>query len=312
MQTSFDVIERTVDEALAHETKSPKLKPQALDYVRQVATHRIAGFEIHDPETETALCDRLITLRRKDIAAFQAHRKDIRAILKDRGVIPLAVVPTSAWAEICRASGLFRLFPDQAGVVNIANTAFDIFKDVSYPADKIAEFVKRDYRAFLLRLFPDYQEPETGKVAVHLALPPPPADVAATLLKVKDADLGLVVQAEALGFQETPVQMFQNKQAADAAEQVNMPHWQKAGYSSYEEWRIKCPIITSAHGTATAVLAQFGPFPIEQEVVERVVNGDKLLADLSPIDEITFPVDSSETFAQAFMKRLDELARKSH
>jgi hypothetical protein len=133
-------------------------------------------------------------------------------------------------------------------------------------------------------MFPDYRQGARTYVNVqgygavspiaHVLLPQPPQDVVEVILKADKASVKMHVAAvaEAIGFRETLPELREGtiKHNADEAGRIRR---------LMEE-----PFIYTNEGTATAILAQFGEFPIEKEVVDMVVAGDRFLPEDVPVE----------------------------
>lgn len=92
-----------------------------------------------------------------------------------------------------------------------------------------------------------------------LALPTPPADVADVLLRVKGMGLKLALVPAGFQFVETPADLLRGR--IEELTKQRLVAWQT---------RPADPIVYMQSGNATAIVAQFGDFPIEREVVDRV------------------------------------------
>lgn len=99
----------------------------------------------------------------------------------------------------------------------------------------------------------------TRSIETGVNLPNPPDDVAQILLRVQDLNLGVAATAEAIRFNDTPSVLIAGT------------YNERARAGEYPD-----PIIFIEQGEAVAVIAQFGDFPVEREVVDRVVNSEHL------------------------------------
>lgn len=116
------------------------------------------------------------------------------------------------------------------------------------------------------KLWPNYREPEEGKV-VRIALPPAPAKVQERLLAAEKAGLTMHLAAvcDAIALRED---------IGDIIIGLRAKEWEVHG----RELMLKYdPIIYVVHGSAVAVLDQFGEFPIEKEVVNEVINSEHFI-----------------------------------
>lgn len=103
-----------------------------------------------------------------------------------------------------------------------------------------------------------------------VTLPEPPADVAATILKLQGRDdIEVVAEADAIAF--TPPLKEQALGAMSVDHAVRMA-------AAKERAALRAdPIITIRKGSAVALVAQFGDFPIEEKVFSEAVATDHIL-----------------------------------
>lgn len=105
----------------------------------------------------------------------------------------------------------------------------------------------------------------TDQVAIRL--PDPPSEVAATLKKTRSLryTLNVAVEPGAVAFAETPASII--------ALQIRRENAERAREAALERARLAAldPIIYVEEGSAVAIIAQFGDFPLEKELVDRVV-----------------------------------------
>lgn len=260
MKTDFACIDAAVIDALR-----PALPAVERDADLKIRSTRVvAGFHLHDPSLEDELVEKAAAAQRDAIDAFNADRAAAKAMCAVRGFAPLAVVPAGVWRTICEATGLFRLYPDPEGIVYFANSAFSSFKDEREMsgAQQVEWLAKNKPCEFLRQLFPDGTSFESGwGYPAHLVMPTPPEDVAATLLKARDLDLKVATVAEAISFKETPTELYRRVTAEREAIAKRLRD---------------DPIIYFEHGGAVAIIAQFGLFPVEIEVVNRILSAENL------------------------------------
>lgn len=116
------------------------------------------------------------------------------------------------------------------------------------------------------RLWPDYKEPakKDAQADIRILLPEPPKAVQDKLAGAARARLPLHVAAvpEAIGFKENP---------ANALIGVRRKYWKEM-----ERLAARDPIVYTIEGNAVAIIDQYGDFPIEQEVINEVVNSEYL------------------------------------
>lgn len=301
METTLAYIDGTIDAAVATKAANVTLGDKERAAIREGANRRVAGFKVFDEDKERADLDAAIAKKRASIDAFLADRDAVKATLAKAGVSPLAILPSKAWQDICDKTGLFRMAPDAQGRVGIVNDAFVDFPKVEESrgpkpkfwegnrahaaVDPLEATAKADWPAMLKRLFggmvaPVYREPSREEAIrdsmlsrsylptfATLLLPQPPDDVVATLIKVDAASIPMKVAAvaDAIGFRETMTELRDrvNKHIDDEDARI--------AQLLYE------PFIYTEHGNATAIIAQFGEFPIEKEVVDMVVASDGFL-----------------------------------
>jgi hypothetical protein len=304
MQTNLAYIDDTIDRGISAEVANPKIAEADRKSAKTKAMKSIAGFHLHDQEAENKALDEMIAKRRKQVGTFIEDRSKVREKLSGLGVSPLAVLPTSAWLAICEQAGLIRLRPNNNGLVPVSRDAFKQFiRDVApqnyrgmfgappppplYGSDappddaKLLDKAKHDWPGLMRLFFPGGKQDDSSSVMATLVMPTPPADVAATLLKVQSLTLSVAAVAEAIGFKETVTEIRKREIA-------------KRDQEARERWMREDPIVYTDEGTATAIIAQFGDFPIEKEVVDAVVASDKLIADApSEIDLLTYSTDGT-------------------
>lgn len=279
MRTDLAVIDHTVDKALTALTENIIHTPDQKVAAAKAARTIVAGFQVHDDEAEKTYLDNLIAGKRKAVETFRADRKKVRDELSVLGLTPLAVVPTVAWEAICIQAGLFLLAPDARGQVKLNRNGFipvtDRLNTQAKREAAILDWVKHNYVGFLKAMLPGQREPVHQSMIATLVLPQPPEDVAKTLLKARKRNLKVAAVAEAISFAETPVQLYRAEIARQDAERAML------------EAIRRDPIIYTEEGTASAIIAQFGDFPIEQEVVEFVINSDNLISEKPTLAEVT-------------------------
>lgn len=278
MKTNFAYIDEVMDRAVATEAATPTIASEARAKATKDAKRLIGGFRVHDKELEAKYLDALILARKAEVENFRLHRADLRSKLQVKGLQALAILPTGAWYSICKKAGLFVLSPDAQNKVFFTKGAFATF--TGKWADKDMEnLAGKDKAAFLSLMFPQGISLLRGPSAT-LVLPDPPADVAETLVKAQSFKLTVAAVPDAIRFAETmgELRTSSNTSAKDL--------WaQDQGYADYADWIKRDPIIFTEQGSAVAVLAQFGEFPIEQQIVDAVVHSDGLLSEKPSIGE---------------------------
>ena len=134
----------------------------------------------------------------------------------------------------------------------------------------IRAFVAKHERAGTLvkELWPNFREPAEGS-DVRVAFPDPPAEVAQRLVAAARTGLPmrLAVVGEAIAFKESVADVLIGERRA---------HWEMEE-SRYQALKLLDPIVYIVEGTAVAIIDQYGDFPIEKEVIERVINSEHLV-----------------------------------
>ena len=146
-------------------------------------------------------------------------------------------------------------------------------------------------RSTLLRmLWPQDFVPGPSSVRLGISLPPAPADAQANLMRASKAKLPLTLYAvdEAIQFDEEPATAFFRARephwhstkkahaAAIAAAELERRHRAEMN-ARYWDNLLHDPIVTVDLESATAIIVQYGDFPIEREVIERVFDSERLI-----------------------------------
>lgn len=312
-------IDERANSAVSKELESPTIGEKSRAEIKAKSLKHIAGFEIQDEEAEKKLLDEMIASQRKLLETFVSDRKKVRDSLQTLGVTPLAVLPTVAWTEICQQTKLFRFQPDKNGMVGVNRHNLNTGLPAARPAtlvDKVLErkprngtpeelaeaFAKDDWEGFLLLCFPNYSDSQSNDLTTKLVLPTPPADVAAILLKAQSRALKVAAVPEAVRLGDSPGAL------AAKARYTARDNWARAqGYEDYADWVKRDPIVYTEQGTATAIIAQFGEFPIEKMVVDMVVDSDKLIPDVVHDLSPSVFIDQQEHY-----RRMIEMQRYQH
>lgn len=313
MKTSLAYIDDVMDRTIEAEVSVPSIPQKDRAEAKAKANKSIAGFHLHDEAAERKMLDEKIEKRRQVLETFRTEREMIRIKLGDVGVIPLAVLPSSAWLEICKRAGLIRLVTDKWGKVRIARSVFHEFQGVKgkllgniTPEQQIEHYAKHNWAELMGKFFPNGEQPSgDGPVITWnhatLVMPVPPDDVAQVLLKAQNFPLQVATVADAIGFKESMGQLLKAEQAK-IEEEIR-----------YREWLRNDPIVYTEEGSATAIIAQFGDFPIEKDVVDFVVASDHLIVE-RPKSLETSPVvyanDSDMMRQMAQMQFMAEQARR--
>lgn len=271
------------------ENAASTITPEDKKTIHNKSIKVVAGFEISDEQAEQAALDSLIADRRAVIDTFLKARETITKKLTEKDIKPLAVVPTVAWHAICDDAKLFRLSPDNEGRVGIQPDALNrFFSQVSAESTnqwgrkfkydrfsitpenerQLLDYASKHWAECLHALFNGYASGYVGDNKATVVLPQPPKDVADILIKANGAfPLKVAAVPEAIGFKESLIELVRNYLAERTRES------QRA-----EAWKAD-PIIYTEEGVATAVIAQFGDFPIEKAVVDGVLATKALLPE---------------------------------
>lgn len=308
MQTDLATIDRVIDKRVAEYAAKPTVSEESAGRARAAGTKKIAGFDVFDAEAERKFLDDMIAKRRAAIEQYRIDRQALRTALGTAGITPLAICPVRSWHAICAAAGLYVLAPDRGGNVLI-NTDFialprpstpTVYRSTSwtglfdYPSAAVDHAAARqEHIARLDRLFPNRCEPDPHRTPfwgwAKLVLPSAPADVAQILVKAQKFPLKMAAVADAIGFTEEPAAMWdrirgERREAARRAATPFTDAWAQArGYADMEDWRRRDPIVFTEAGTAAAVIAQFGDFPIEIEAVEKAMATDDLIGPVASV-----------------------------
>lgn len=276
MKTSLAYIDDVMDRAIEAEHGTPTIPKKDQDGAAKRGRKIIGGFRVRDEAAERAALDGMIAKRRDVIQQFRIDRTTIRDTLSKLGITPLAVCPTGAWYKICRETGLIVLAPDAQGRVRINPKFAKDFANKS--AERAAAFAdgaaRTDWPGMLKRMFPDGIEVASSHVKATIILPDPPTDVADVLCKAQTLKLTVAAVPEAIRMAEKASELMK------VANQNPKDLWaQEQGYEDYADWLKRDPIIFTEHGTATAIIAQFGDFPIEKDIVDSATKADDLISD---------------------------------
>lgn len=315
MKANLAFIDTVANAAISRETQTPTVSAAARDRVAKAGMRIIAGLAVNDEMAVNSALDRALRERRDAADEYRHDRDRVIDKLGELGIKPLAVLPKTAWERICSASGLFRLSPDRNGKVPISDSvvkkveklashtglvgviilcmlggvALGMLTPGGVPGgfvgaialfflaiviftmnngalgNRFDEVVAKMYfgchamkpwKRQLRDLLTDGPDLEESELRARVILPSPPAETAAVLLKARMLNLKVAAVADAIGFAEMPGSMF--------AREYNR--------------RLKTdPIVYHEHGTAVAIIAQFGDFPIEERVVNEVVNSEHLI-----------------------------------
>lgn len=303
MKTNFAYIDDVLDRAIEAQHAAPSLPQKDQDEAAKKGRKLIGGFRVRDEAEERKALDGIIASRRAQIEKFRTDRKAIRDTLANLGVTPLAVCPTGAWYKICRETGLIVLSPDKQGRVGISPQFAKDFTGKS--AEKnLDRYAETNWPDMLKRMFPDGLSLASSTHNATLVLPDPPADVAGVLCKAQSLKLTVAAVTDAIRFAEKPSELMKaNAHPKD--------RWaQEQGYEDYADWLKRDPIIFTEHGSAAAIIAQFGDFPIEKEVVDAATSADDLIAGRPrPIErlESALWISTDEMYLRAMSQQMQNV-----
>lgn len=148
----------------------------------------------------------------------------------------------------------------------------------------LGKLMARPREELLKTLWPDREAVKDG-IRLVIGLPPAPLEAQKNLLRAQEAKLPLAldVVGEAI---ELPANLITQLVDARAEhwrkQQVVFEARMKAAAVRREQERAeraarRDPIVTTTLGSATAIIVQYGDFPLERVVVERVVNSSRLI-----------------------------------
>lgn len=265
MPTNLAYIEETLEKAMDREMVLPTVTDAIKAEANRKARKLIGGFRVMDKKTEEVEIDRVIKAKQAIVASFRKNRDQIIKELADLGVKPLAVVPAGAWYILSKQAGLYTMHPDAQGKVGVDPRWYTGYSDAG-------KFNKAKHLDVLRSLFPDNVSVDPANQRITPILPNPPQDVVETLLKVQKRKLSVTAVPDAISFAETREQIWQGRGTPKDI-------WaREQGYEDYADWVKRDPIIFTEEGNAAAIIAQFGDFPIEKELVDKVVNADSIMA----------------------------------
>lgn len=272
MRTNLAVIHDTFKEVVEAPVAVPKSVIEAADQASRIT---IAGLPVVSEAVRENRIRAWRDARNAAIGRYGTDAAHLNRVLDTYKVKPLAVLPTMAWYRLCVASGLFFIKPDENGAVHIDMGQMLNFISAkryrwSSPSRKeaIQEYLDSQTWAATLKDFSRGQNAflsapyVTSDRQIKFDMPTPPADICELLQKIAPLNPATVAESGAFSLGADPVQAL-----LDAKESKTFGY---RGYASYAEWLEKCPIVYVRNMTAVAVMAQFGDFPIEKEVVEKV------------------------------------------
>lgn len=277
MKTNLAYINDHFEEAVVREEACPSAPAS---YVKRAETPKmIAGFEVLDEAERDRVIEEGRNKRREALAKYRSDRDALGAQLAGVGVTAIAFLPSSAWSQVWRSAGLFLAPWDGQVGINVSRLTerWETMRSgggfLSRPVSdsEVRTLVERHIKGRAHgEVMREFLKP--GRDA-RITLPKPPMDVAMTLLKVADLKPKTVAVYEAVAFADGTVE------AVSRALKRDLEREQRE--REFREWLKNDPIVYVEHGDATAIVAQFGEFPIEKEVIDRVTS-----VDFMPLDQV--------------------------
>ena len=304
-RSSLAYIDGHVSRMIAAELKNPTPAKSAIDLSQKPRI--IGGFEVMDSRNSEAILADARASRLKQVNLYKKLKTELVEMINECGVEPLAVMPTKMFNMICVQSGLYFVPKRMRTEINPAhflNWMHEVnqsdgierqlpVRQMRRPVEKtvenyLKEFSREEVMKHLLttphsvetedeevmrRLFEArgvqppaadvtrQASPVNGKM-YELMLPVPPQDVQQTLIKLAQFDLKTVAVYGAMDFVGgvEPVLKEARRDHLD----------REARVQDRVNWMLHDPIVYIERGPVTAVIAQFGPFPVEQKIVDMI------------------------------------------
>jgi hypothetical protein len=286
-KTSLAAINSHFDGLVAAERKNPTPSSTTVKRASLAASKLVAGFDVIDNSER----ERIIIEGRKEqraiLTAYITTKNALKSALAEVNVKPLALLPSVAFHTICKSADLFyapstmmvhvdtKPLRDMMGpkAMKVANTKDDpihvkkFIESISH-----GELMKKTMSMNPVRLTPvrkydgvyGYDSAPRTSSPVRITLPQPPQDVMETILKAQ-------------AFKPQTVAVYDAISYADGAEKVLVDALalyrknksiQEAAERQYREW-IRDPIVYVEQNGVVAVIAQFGDFPIEADILNQ-------------------------------------------
>jgi hypothetical protein len=284
MESNLATIDRTFHDLALLEREEPKVSDKIKADAEKASKSVIAGFDITNEDAKKSHIEKARETRRSNVIKYLEKRSNFTGELNKLGVEPMAVLPSLAWVKLWKDAGLFyvstttgkvqcRLGPsakqwmDQAYNRNYSKNATDLDR---HRLEVASTYVKKYTLGTILEEMATDRCFFEGNNA-RIILPQAPADVIQTLIKVKALSPKTVAVPEAISFAggagQVIADMYKGANAKD--------EWARAqGYEDYKDWMRRDPIVFVEKGGVTAIVGQFGDFPIESELVDRVSKED--------------------------------------
>lgn len=119
MNSSLELLDRSVSTAVAQELGEP------VDDAKFTTTtsrrhRRVAGLVVVSNAARDAAVDPEAEKLFRNLSEFRTNSQILLSKLSRVGVKPVAILPLSAWEQLCDRTGLFRFQPDKNGSVRIS------------------------------------------------------------------------------------------------------------------------------------------------------------------------------------------------
>ena len=284
MESNLATIDRTFHDLALLEREEPKVSDKIKADAEKASKSVIAGFDITNEDARKGHIEKARETRRSNVIKYLETRSNFTGELNKLGVEPMAVLPSLAWVKLWKDAGLFyvstttgkvqcRMGPsakqwmDQAYNRNYSKSATDLDR---HRLEVALSYVKKYTLGTILEEMATDRCFYEGNNA-RIILPQAPADVIQTLIKVKGLSPKTVAVPEAISFAGGAGQVI-----ADMHKGANAKDdWARAqGYEDYKDWLRRDPIVFVEKEGVTAIVGQFGDFPIESELVDRVSKED--------------------------------------
>lgn len=297
MESNLATIDRTFHDLALAEKDEPRVSDKIKADAEKASKSVIAGFDITNEDARKGHIEKARETRRSNVIKYLEKRSNFTGELNKLGVEPMAVLPSLAWVKLWKDAGLFYVSTTTGNVqcryaITSGEMAYGWMNrkfDRNYSKNAAAiEQHRLDVanRYVKTKKWPDIlDEFATDKCFyegsnARIILPQAPADVIQTLIKVKALAPKTVAVPEAISFAGGAEQVI-----ADMHKGANAKDdWARAqGYADYKEWMRLDPIVFVEKDGVTAIVGQFGDFPIEQQLVEKVSKEDFFPEVAAPI-----------------------------
>lgn len=248
----------------------------------------IAGFAIKNKaklkEAEAAAR----ATRKIQIESYREHRAKLHKKLSLVHVRPHATMPGMAWERLWRASGLFRVPANRLLRINLSSIAgyvgarLDAIRGVSRTIlvrESIEVYLAETPYAEFFRQLMDFSSGTSQWYrGTTVTLPEPPQDVVEILVATKGMYPQTVAVPEAFLLAPSPQQLLTEA----FREQFHRETTERAARAYRHD-----PIVYVREGPAVAIVAQFGDFPIEKAMMDRIAGEDLLPQEKGPLQPVS-------------------------